>query len=442
MPSLVVPESERPSAPPSGTVADLVPAAACACRLSPHKRKRVRSVVVDDEIVAYASPDSTFAVTKRLLDGARRSILIGVYDFTADHVKQLVHAALLRGVTVELMLDLDGAAERQIYDDLARFGAICTPAPSCASGRAHYFRCSHQNVIVIDNEWTLVQSGNWSAHSVPLNLRDDGDAEGFTTGNRDMGLAVRSRRLAARFRQILQSDIQLELRGPSVAHELKAAAETLLVEAAPRRSPERIFPSRAFALARPVTVAPVLSPDNYMSFVPRLLAQARKSILIEQQCIRATQCQVARLLAAVKRARDERPSLDVRVVLGKVFGPAELASERYNLKELKARYGLELGRNVRYIDSDRFLHCHNKLLLIDGKGVLVGSQSWSNAALAENREASLWLEHRGVAAYFSQIFDSDWKTAQHDPGSRLPTSVPEAALKSGRFVRVMAGDYV
>jgi phosphatidylserine/phosphatidylglycerophosphate/cardiolipin synthase-like enzyme len=179
-----------------------------------------------------------------------------------------------------------------------------------------------------------------------------------------------------------------------------------------------------------------------MGFVPRLLQQARKSILIEQQCIRATQCQVARLLDAVKRARDERPGLDVRIVLGKVFGPADLATERYNLKELKARYGLELGRNVRYINSDRFVHCHNKVLLIDGKGVLVGSQSWSNAAVAENREASLWLEHRGVAGYFQQIFESDWKTAHHDPGTRLPPSMPEAALKSGRFVRVMAGDYV
>jgi phosphatidylserine/phosphatidylglycerophosphate/cardiolipin synthase-like enzyme len=441
MPSLVVPGPDGSSPHlPSSPVTALVPAAACACRLSPHARKRVRGVVVDQQVIAYASPDSTFAVTKRLLDGARRSILIGVYDFTAHHVKQLVHAALLRGVTVELMLDLDGKAEQDVYDDLARFGAICTPAPSCASERAHHFRCSHQNVIVVDNEWTLVQSGSWSDHSIPLNLPEAGSH--FTTGNREMGIAVRSRRLAARFRQILESDIQLQLQGPPGAHELKAAVDPLLVEAAPRRPPDRPLPSRSFEPSLPLTVAPVLSPDNYMSFVPRLLQQARKSILIEQQCIRATQCQVARLLDAVKRARDERPGLDVRIVLGKVFGPADLATERYNLKELKARYGLELGRNVRYINSDRFVHCHNKVLLIDGKGVLVGSQSWSNAAVAENREASLWLEHRGVAGYFQQIFESDWKTAHHDPGTRLPPSMPEAALKSGRFVRVMAGDYV
>src|SRR5207249_3661344 len=31
-----------------------------------------------DELIAYASPDSTFAVTKRLMHAARRSILIGI----------------------------------------------------------------------------------------------------------------------------------------------------------------------------------------------------------------------------------------------------------------------------------------------------------------------------------------------------------------------------
>ena len=37
--------------------------------------------------MAYASPDSTYAVTKKLLDSAQRSIVIGIYDFRADYMK-------------------------------------------------------------------------------------------------------------------------------------------------------------------------------------------------------------------------------------------------------------------------------------------------------------------------------------------------------------------
>src|SRR5947208_2702109 len=55
------------------------------CHLKPYTRVAVPKAKLQGEIIAYASPDSTFAVTKRLFDAARRSILIGIYDFTAPH---------------------------------------------------------------------------------------------------------------------------------------------------------------------------------------------------------------------------------------------------------------------------------------------------------------------------------------------------------------------
>ena len=412
------------------------------CILKPYRKRVVRSVRVNGPIVAYASPDSTFAVTKRLFDAARKSLLIGIYDFSADHAKQLVLAAMRRGVKVELMLDIDSQLEQSLFDELEGFGADCTPAPSCASKRSRFFRSSHEKVIVIDNEWSLVQSGNYSDNSIPLNVEDGGDPAHFTTGNRDAGLAVRSPRLAAFFRRILESDIRLELQGPEAAAALEAAADRLLVEKAPRRIPEQLFASRTFDLAEPLTVLPVLSPDNYMNVVPDLLAGATESVLIEQQYIRATQSEIARLLSAVKQARDARPALDVRIVLGKVFGGSDLEQERRNLRELKARYGLELGANIRYINTDRLVHCHNKMVLVDGDGVLVSSQNWSNAAVTENREAGLWLRHRDISTYLRSIFESDWQSAVRDPGGRGPEAVAPGTVRRGRFVKVMAGDYV
>jgi len=264
MPSFVVtsPSASTESAGVAIAVPELVPR---NCRLEHYDKIAVPSFQVSDQIIAYTSPDSTFAVTKRLLDTAKKSILIGIYDFTAEHIKQLVLAAMRRGVKVKLMLDIDTKDERKLFDELVQFGVAGTPAPSCASKHIHVFRSSHEKVIVIDDEWTLVQSGNYSNHSIPLNTTDGGDRNHFITGNRDTGLAIKSRELAKFFSKILNSDIALET-GAEAAPAIEE--DLFLVEAAPKKIPDTLFPSKTFKLTSKLKVQPVLSPDNYMDVVP------------------------------------------------------------------------------------------------------------------------------------------------------------------------------
>ena len=100
-----------------------------------------------------------------------------------------------------------------------------------------------------------------------------------------------------------------------------------------------------------------------------------------------------------------------------------------------------MGKNIRYIDTTRFVHCHNKMVLVDGKGVLVSSQNWSNSAVAKNREAGVWLSHVGIGGYFTKMFESDWKTAKKEPTGLGPDVVEPESLRKGGFVRVVAADY-
>jgi phosphatidylserine/phosphatidylglycerophosphate/cardiolipin synthase-like enzyme len=44
---------------------------------------------------------------------------------------------------------------------------------------------------------------------------------------------------------------------------------------------------------------------------------------------------------------------------------------------------------------------------VDDERVLLGSQNWSTTGLLTNREASLLVDHAGIASYFAGIFDSD-----------------------------------
>lgn len=435
------PESISSRAQPPMSEVFLPEAVGRTCRLEAYNKVPVPPIDVGQEIVAYCSPDSTYAVTKRLFDNAKKSILIGIYDFSAEYMKELVLDALKRGVKIKLMLDIDNTNEQDLFDDLNDSGVDGVPAPSCASHRAHYFSSSHEKVIIMDGEWSLVQSGNYSENSIPFNVKDGGDPAHFRSGNRDTGLAIRSKKLAQFFTTILESDMALELNGPEGVAQVAEAANAFLIERAPTKIPLTLFPSKTFKLTKALRLQPVLSPDNYMEVIPDKLRGATKSILIEQQYIRAGQDNIKDLLQAIKEAREATTQLDVRIILGKIFSNKDLPKERENLDLLKKEYGLVLGKNIRYIDTSRFVHCHNKMVLVDGQGVLVSSQNWSNFAVSKNREAGVWLSHAGIGKYFSQIFENDWKTALKAPAVAPKDIIEPEALRAGGYVRVVPADY-
>ena len=415
------------------------------CKLQRYTKQTVKPLTVDGEIIAYASPDSTFAVTKRLFDEARKSILIGIYDFTADYMKELLLHAMERGVKVSLMLDIDSKEEQALFDDLAEHGARCVPAPSCASKIIHYFRSSHEKVIIIDGEWALVQSGNYSVNSIPFNEQEAGGSH-FRTGNRDTGLAVQSKELASLLTKILLGDMKLETdaEGEEAVAVAEEAPSTEILERVVVRRPPELFPSKAFTPPAAVRVTPVLTPDNYMDVIPRFLESAKRSIFIEEQYIKWAQPAVAKLLAAIQKAVAKSPGLDVRVILARPLSRgAKFAKDVKEIEGL-SKFGLKMGSHVRILNPQHFVHCHNKLIIVDNNSVLVSSQNWSDAAVTENREAGLLVEYPAVARYFAAIFESDWEhgLTELDVEALEPELLPASQLNGNAGVyRLSRGDY-
>jgi phosphatidylserine/phosphatidylglycerophosphate/cardiolipin synthase-like enzyme len=413
------------------------------CRITdPPLLSSIDPIKVKGQFIAFTSPDSTYAATKRLLDQAQSKILIGIYDFTATYMKELVLQAINRDVKVTLMLDVDNDFEVELMKDLAQLGAKTVLAPSCANKKpTHYFPCSHEKVIVIDDVWCIVQSGNYSNNSIPLNEKDGGDPAHFVKGNRDMGIAIKSKDLSAFFTKVLQKDIKLELSIEAAETLAGRARLPMLFEAVPKLIPPKLFPSKTFTSRANIDVLPVLSPDNYMDVIPELLKNAKKSILIENQYIKSTQPDVAKLLEAIAAAKEDNPKLDVRIILGKLFSSKDVPKEQANIKHIKTEYGLTLGKNIRYIDTKRFVHCHNKLIIVDGKRFLISSQNWSDSAVSKNREAGVLMTYPDIAAYYTAIFESDWSTASKTIPTPGKSTMAAEALQTGGFVRVVPADY-
>jgi phosphatidylserine/phosphatidylglycerophosphate/cardiolipin synthase-like enzyme len=414
------------------------------CDRKPYKKiTSVEPFAVDGEIIAYASPDSTYAVTRRLFDKAQKEIMIGIYDFSADYMKELLLNAMERGVKTTLMLDVNNPAEEKLFSELKQFGCRTVVAPSCSNKEVSYFPNCHEKFVIIDDEWVLVQSGNYSKNSIPFNEKDGGDPQHFKTGNRDMGVAIQSKPLAAFFKKVLKRDIKLVTDVVS-PEEMRTAARDipLMVDFVPEAIPSMLFKSKTFRPATPIEVQPVLTPDNYLDEVIDLLASAQKSIYIENQYIRSKQDEVARLLEAIVTARENNPDLDVRIVLGKIFNAGDVPKEKENIDNLKAQFGLALGKNIRYIDIKRFVHCHNKLVIVDGKTTLISSQNWSNTAVSLNREAGVIIYNAPIARYYSGIFESDWNTGLKSipvPGQQ--DGIRPEALAAGNFTEVSVADY-
>ena len=207
---------------------DVTEAAAAPPALLPYPKlaqSLLKTRKVTGRILAYASPDSTYAVTKKLIASAQHSIVIGIYDFNADYMKDALKQAMRRRVTVSLMLDTNHDDDPGLFGELERLGATCVKAPSSSSGNPiAYFGNAHEKIIVVDGELVMIQSGNWSENSIPFNEGDGVVVDAFVPGNRDMGLAVHSPALAGFFADLVARDMRLaQGEPPDAAPEAIAA---------------------------------------------------------------------------------------------------------------------------------------------------------------------------------------------------------------------------
>jgi hypothetical protein len=263
----------------------------------------------------------------------------------------ILTSALQRGVTVSIMLDLDNRkGEPDLWEQMLDSGITGTPAPSCASKEAKYFSSCHEKVIVIDNEWTLIQSGNYTDNSIPKNEIDGcdpADPQSYVPGNRDMGIAIKSVELAGFFTGILQGDMKLQLDGmrrEAPSEPLVEGVSITLKASKPSKLPPHLFPSRQLVLDDKIDVVPVLSPDNYMKIIPDFLASATEPVYLEQQYIRSTQPGIKKLLGSIQTARERNPDLDVRIVLSLPYS----ASDKREIASIQGLgdFGFEIGKHV------------------------------------------------------------------------------------------------
>ena len=139
-----------------------------------------------------------------------------------------------------------------------------------------------------------------------------------------------------------------------------------------------------FLLAPMIT--PVFSPYEGDEII-RMIDDAETSIDIEVYAFTSRD-----IVDALERARFR--GVSIRIILEKINPEMhdELLSKGFN-----ARYAPGIYKTT-----------HSKIMIVDGKKVLVGSHNFSNSALFKNREASVILTDMKTAQEFISEFEMDW----------------------------------
>lgn len=380
------------------------------------------------KVVLHAGPDAGWPQLRAFLKRTRRSLSIGMFEYTAPHV---VEAGLraVAGENREMLLVIqkgetigEGEKAADIPDEetVRRFMEAKGPAFSHAWASLRFkngiqfvnpsgiFDSSyHIKVAVRDGDEVWLSSGSWQSSNQPAHDPiQDGDTSPplLRRFNREWHAVIAHKGIAQVFEAHLRQDRVDALAAPMPEAAIEAPDTYVWIpieylEATPEsvRVPPRYF--EPLVLDRVVDVQPILSPDNYLERTLELLQGAERSIYFQNQSfkIRKTRPEgYERLLRTL--LEKQKGGLDVRII----FRPfQDIRSDIEALTE----YGFDVGR-VR-LDTK----CHTKGIVVDSRAVLIGSHNWTNAGTSYNRDASLLFHDEEAARYFESLFLYDWSRA-------------------------------
>jgi phosphatidylserine/phosphatidylglycerophosphate/cardiolipin synthase-like enzyme len=370
-------------------------------------------------VIAHVSPDAGFTTLTSFLQGTKKSLVIGMYDFTSGPILALFKTVLTKPKTLQMVLDnpppnatrdqLDSQTVQELDAALGpRSRIVRALAGDDSLVSAEMFPTSyHIKVMVRDSAALWLSSGN-------LNNSNQPDmASPPKTEDRDWHVIIEDQTLANLFEAYLNQDFKsaqayqipesAALTEAVADAAAKLAAETTSLKGpAPAPKPPSTVAAKTFANIS-VNVTPLLTPDTvlsgtegqYVSNMLKLIASAKKTLYVQLQYIEASAATgvYPTLLQAV--AARVAAGVDVRLIESLEYG--ETWAEKMKDSGVDLTANIALQPNV-----------HNKGFVIDSSVVVVSSQNFSPDGVQFNRDAGVIIESAPIAQYFENVFLADW----------------------------------
>ncbi len=164
-------------------------------------------------------------------------------------------------------------------------------------------------------------------------------------------------------------------------------------------------------------VTPLTEGDQILAETKKMIAGAKSSIQVEQYLF--TNQEMCDLLC-----QEAKRGINVQVIVDSspAFSPDFSAKKEKVIKDLKAA-GCQV---VMYPDNQQHKQInHVKLLIVDGKSMLIGGMNWNTDSFA-NKDVSVRIEGPAVN-YFEDTYAEDWRFA----GGKSFAAPPESGEVPG-----------
>lgn len=371
---------------------------------------------VTSKFVCHVGPDDGTTQLVRHLQLAKSTLTVGMYDFNADYLTNaLVEHVKAHDVAVMLTLDDHMAAEeKQVQDRLKeQLPRNYTGWMVRCTYSTRFPTAYHIKVAVADSKHTWLSSGNWTRRSQPnidpVNVAEDRKGM-FSKGNREWHICLEDEAIAQEFEKYINYDAlkseeeDTPLAGEPPPPNWRNPPFVVVVEEEEAALAEpKVFAARRLPAAdRTVKVLPILSPDNYVSRMRKLLQSAKKSLYIQMPYITwsdAPENEVFRELILLIAEKSQELE-DVRIILGKSDA------------QVRIPMLVEQGMRAECIRTQSSLH--NKGFIADGARVIVSSHNWSADGVLRNRDAGVIVHDAEVAGYYAKVFLWDWENRARD----------------------------
>ncbi|TFG32953.1 hypothetical protein EU528_02000 [Candidatus Thorarchaeota archaeon] len=352
-------------------------------------------------VTTFVGPDYSNETLTHFLRSATESIYVEIYQFTSPGILNLIHEIHDNNPSIDIKVMI---SERVVslgdYNVYTMWNLTQLGIP--VRWTSDTFTFSHQKFVVIDNDTTIVQAGNWARPSFPLSEWESGSSGGFTQknyeGNREFNIAMTDEVVTQYYRDVFDYDWSI---GSDYNEGIDGTGTVLDWGAVTQSYYQRPFATNG-EFSGQMNVTPVFSPDTSLEAMLWVINSAQATLDIEIPYVSNSSTVVNELLDAIVAAKHR--GVTVRIIM----------EEGANDNEEVGLAFAEENIPICWMDTRFFSTLHNKAFIADGRIILICSINWSEESITENREAGVVIEHEGVAGWYQEVFDYDWGIADYE----------------------------
>ncbi|MFX1482642.1 MAG: phosphatidylserine/phosphatidylglycerophosphate/cardiolipin synthase family protein [Promethearchaeota archaeon] len=353
-------------------------------------------------VTTFVGPDYSNETITRFLRSATESIYVEMYQFTSPGFLQLIHEIYNDNPSLDIRImiavnSLGGFQDENTYTmwNLTQLGIP-------VRWTSNTFTFSHQKFVIIDNDTTIVQAGNWARPSFPLNEWEFAPYGGFTLknyeGNREFNIAMTDEVVTQYYRDVFDYDWSI---GTDYNQGTDGTGTPLTWGSLNKVYYPRVF-NYSTEFSGQMNVTPVVSPDTSLEAMLWVVNSAKATLDIEIPYASNSSTVVDELLDAIVAAKNR--GVTVRIIV---------EGNRLDNEEVALAFAKE-NIPVIWMDTRFFSLIHNKAFIVDGRLILISSINWSEESISKNREAGVVIEHEGIAQWYQSVFNYDWGLADYD----------------------------